>query len=156
MTWKLLEFEKVLITAFWGIIYLNANVWDFKVYDMRYWWDIDWQQQLICAYERQSDTSGTQTLGVDTSCSIYMTSVTLWKKYFWSRMWEQPFHQYSTENYCLAYKQYGLRTAILVQWLAELATWPVQSGAVLTGLPVRKSVLLALVLLRSKWIKQFI
>ena len=42
------------------------------------------------------------------------------------------------------------------QWLAELVTWPVQSGAVLTGLPLRKSVLLALVLLSSKWIKQFI
>ena len=35
-------------------------------------------------------------------------------------------------------------------------TWPVQSGAVLTGLPVQKSVLLALVLLSLKCIKQFI
>ena len=55
-------------------------------------------------------------------------------------------------HYCLAYKQYGFRTGILVQWLAELVMWPVQSGAVLTGLTVRKSVLLALVLLSSKWI----
>ena len=33
-------------------------------------------------------------------------------------------------------------------------TWPVLSEAVLTGLPVRKSVSLALVLLSSNWIKQ--
>ena len=49
-------------------------------------------------------------------------------------------------NYCFAYKQYVFRTWILVQWLAELVTWPVQSGVVLTDLPVRKSVLLALII----------
>ena len=59
-------------------------------------------------------------------------------------------------HYCLAYKQYGFRTGILVQWLAELVMLLVQCEAVLIALPVRKSVLLTLVLLSSNWIKQFI
>ena len=79
--------------------------------------------------------------------------VTIWRLFIWPDE-NQTFA--NKQHYCLAYKQYGFRTGILVQWLAEFVTWPVQSGAVLTDLPVRKSVLLALVLLSSKWTKQFI
>ena len=61
----------------------------------------------------------------------------------------------NTIFYCLANKQYGLLARILVQWLVELFAWPIQSGVVLTRLLVQKSVLLPLVLLSSKWIKQF-
>ena len=64
---------------------------------------------------------------------------------------------FNMQYHCLAYKKYGFQTGILVQWLAELVTWPVQSGAVLTGLPVQKSVLLALVFWRRNgWHSSFI
>ena len=53
------------------------------------------------------------------------------------------FYQQTLVYYCLANKQYVFRTGILAQRLAEFVTWPVQSGAVLTSLPVQKSVLLS-------------